>query len=130
MRYAVIITILIAVALLIIFRKQLSDLAGGSNNTPSASGGSGSGAVTPVPGSTSTGLDYTKVLKRGSTGGEVKLLQYLLGVTTDGQFGPKTEAALLAKKGVKEITLYQYYVTADAVTANTNYTNNFSWFNF
>lgn len=35
-----------------------------------------------------------KTLKKGSTGDEVKKLQKLLGVTVDGDFGPKTEAAV------------------------------------
>lgn len=37
-----------------------------------------------------------KTLKRGSKGDEVKTLQKLLGVTVDGDFGPKTEAAVIA----------------------------------
>ena len=35
-------------------------------------------------------------LKKGSKGAEVKLLQELLGITADGDFGPKTEAAVIA----------------------------------
>lgn len=34
------------------------------------------------------------VLKRGSTGEHVKILQQLLGITIDGSFGPATEAAV------------------------------------
>lgn len=34
------------------------------------------------------------VLRRGSTGNEVKLLQQLLGITADGSFGPQTEAVV------------------------------------
>lgn len=45
-----------------------------------------------------------KTLKKGSKGDEVKTLQGLLGVTVDGDFGPKTEAAVKAfqKAHVKE----------------------------
>ena len=37
------------------------------------------------------------VLKRGSKGESVKTLQEFLKLTADGDFGPKTEAALKAK---------------------------------
>ena len=37
-----------------------------------------------------------KTLKKGCKGDEVKTLQTLLGVAVDGDFGPKTEAAVIA----------------------------------
>ena len=37
-----------------------------------------------------------KTLKKGCKGDEVKTLQKLLGVAVDGDFGPKTEAAVIA----------------------------------
>jgi peptidoglycan hydrolase-like protein with peptidoglycan-binding domain len=36
------------------------------------------------------------VLRRGSVGNDVRVLQQLLGVTVDGSFGPQTEQALVA----------------------------------
>jgi hypothetical protein len=48
------------------------------------------------------------VLKRGSNNPETKVLQSYLGVSQDGAFGPGTETALIAKKGVNQITLNQY----------------------
>lgn len=36
------------------------------------------------------------MIKKGSTGSDVKLLQEKLGLTADGSFGPKTEAAVIA----------------------------------
>lgn len=68
--------------------------------------GTGSGAPstkpTPTPtttkpatGSTNPLAAYTSTtLRRGSTGAAVKALQKALGVTADGAFGPKTEAAV------------------------------------
>ena len=50
-------------------------------------------------------LNKALVLKKGSSGNEVRELQRLLGIAQDGSFGPNTEAALLKKKGVKEISL-------------------------
>lgn len=69
---------------------------------------------TPKPAIT---LNKTLVLKKGSKGNEVRELQKLLGVTADGDFGANTEAALVAKKGVKEISLNQY---STALNVNTN----------
>lgn len=68
---------------------------------------------TPIPTNTTTivntiVLDGTKLLKKGSTGFEVKELQKRLGVSQDGSFGAITETALFNKKGVKQITLNNY----------------------
>jgi hypothetical protein len=57
---------------------------------------------------TTTTLNKGLVLKKGSTGKEVKELQKLLGITADGIFGAQTETALYNKKKVKQITLGQY----------------------
>ncbi|MXN90144.1 hypothetical protein GR160_02810 [Flavobacterium sp. Sd200] len=67
--------------------------------------------TTPV--ATTPTLNNSLLLKKGSTGNEVKQLQTLLGVTADGIFGSQTEAALKAKKGVTQITLAAYRTTAD-----------------
>lgn len=56
-------------------------------------------------------IDKNKLLKRGVNGLETKKLQELLGFVypdNDGIFGPKTEGALLAKKGVIQTTLNQF----------------------
>ena len=45
-----------------------------------------------------------KTLKKGSKGEEVKLLQQALGITADGDFGPKTEAAVIAFQKAHELT--------------------------
>ena len=70
--------------------------------------------TTPTP----TVIDRNKVLKKGSTGAEVKELQRLLGgLTVDGSFGTNTENRLKTVKGVTQITLNQYNV---APSNNTN----------
>lgn len=66
----------------------------------------------PVP-----ALNKNLVLAQGSRGQEVVQLQKLLGITADGVFGPNTEAALKAKKGVIKITLNQF---ATAANVNNN----------
>lgn len=53
-------------------------------------------------------FNKSKVLKRGSKGAEVRELQQKLGIQADGDFGPKTESALIKSKGVKSITLNQF----------------------
>lgn len=74
-----------------------------SKTTPTAPGA----PAAPVNVST---LDNNKLLKRGMSGAEVTQLQKMLkekgqSVTVDGQFGPQTEAALLAVSGKTQITL-------------------------
>jgi hypothetical protein len=69
--------------------------------------------VTPTPGTNPVTppakvANTSLLLKRGSDGYEVDLLQKILNVSTVGNFGPVTEAALLAATGVKEITLKDY----------------------
>lgn len=53
-------------------------------------------------------LDENKVLKKGVNGEEVKVLQSYLGISTDGIFGPMTEAALFKLKAVYQTTLKQF----------------------
>lgn len=48
------------------------------------------------------------VLKKGSKGNEVRQLQQLMQISSDGIFGSQTEAKLFALKGVKEITLKKF----------------------
>lgn len=62
--------------------------------------------------------DYTKVLKNGSRGVEVGILQQLLNkdgaspkLVEDRIFGAKTEAALKQIKGVSSISLAMYPIT-------------------
>ena len=44
-------------------------------------------------------MSYTKALKFGSRGEDVKLVQQKLGVTADGIFGKQTENAVKASNG-------------------------------
>ena len=55
--------------------------------------------------SEASGIDKSKLLKKGSKGMEVKTLQKLLKVKADGDFGRNTENALFTQKGVKQIRL-------------------------
>lgn len=57
---------------------------------------------------TQISLNKSLLLKMGSRGNEVISLQKKLGVSADGIFGKKTEAALLKTKGVKSITLNDF----------------------
>lgn len=63
-------------------------------------------------------LDYSKVLKLGSTGAEVKELQRLLGISQDGVFGPQTQSALFNKRGVYQTTLNLYTYVAGSLVYN------------
>jgi|GEM_PF-4993149 len=65
-------------------------------------------------------LNKNLKLRKGSKGAEVRELQRLLAITIDGDFGTKTESALLARKGVKEITLAAYAKTPDVKPKNPN----------
>lgn len=57
-------------------------------------------------------LNVNLVLKKGSKGAEVKELQKILGIKSTiagfGTFGTQTENLLIARKGVKQITLSKY----------------------
>lgn len=67
----------------------------------------------PIKQIVGTGLDKNLILKVGSRGLEVVELQKRLGIVADGIFGPVTEKALFAKKGVQNSSLNQYAITAD-----------------
>jgi hypothetical protein len=56
-------------------------------------------------------LDRNKLLRRGVKGEEVKVLQSLLNVKADGDFGKITLNALQKAKGVTQISLNQFQVT-------------------
>lgn len=53
-------------------------------------------------------LDVTKVLQKGSKGFEVNELQRRLRIDIDGDFGNKTETALLQQKNTKAISLQNF----------------------
>lgn len=62
------------------------------------------GSTTAVPAVLNTNL----TLKVGSKGAEVKKLQSYMGISSDGSFGPITEARLMKLKGVKQISLKSF----------------------
>ena len=66
------------------------------------------GAVPSVSNSNSSGVDKSKLLKKGSKGLEVSSLQAYLKIKVDGDFGRNTENALFAQKGVKQIKLKDF----------------------
>jgi hypothetical protein len=66
------------------------------------------GAVPSVSSSNGSGVDKSKLLKKGSKGLEVKVLQTLLKIKVDADFGRNTENALFTQKGVKEIKLKDF----------------------
>ena len=71
---------------------------------------------------TTSSLNVSLVLKRGSKGAEVRELQKRLGFTgtnIDGDFGGQTEQALLAQKKVSQITLAAF-ATTNISTLNFN----------
>jgi hypothetical protein len=61
-------------------------------------------AAEPPPVSTPIGNIITPVLRRGSSGLAVSRWQTVLGVTADGSFGPKTEAATKAWQAAHGLT--------------------------
>lgn len=82
--------------------------------TPSNTSGNSTSYTPPAP-AAPVALNKNLVLRIGSKGNEVKELQKLLGITADGIFGSQTQAALISKKGVSEITLTKF-----ATTPNVN----------
>lgn len=119
-KYITVGILLIVIVLVIVFREKLTALFTKANAAPATPP-----AAVPTP---PAALNLTLLLKRGSTGPEVKVLQSYLGVTADGQFGPITENALLAKKGIKEVTLANYNQLPEITTIETvddegNWTN-------
>ena len=59
-------------------------------------------------------LDFNLVLKQGSKGQEVAKLQSLMGISSDGVFGPQTEAKLYALKRVRSVSLNGFSKIATA----------------
>ena len=72
--------------------------------------------LTPVKSVIPKKAKKTKKLKKGSKGAEVKKLQESLGVEPDGDFGPKTEAALQQATGAKSVSVDQGYSEAAQAT--------------
>jgi hypothetical protein len=63
------------------------------------------GKKLPIVNPNASHLDSNKLLKRGVKGNEVKELQRRLKITADGDFGKKTETALLHQKKLSQIRL-------------------------
>ena len=66
-----------------------------SSSTPATSS-STSSSSTPEPEAPAAPKYPGRTLKRGSTGKAVKWVQGIVGATTDGKYGPRTEAAVKA----------------------------------
>lgn len=99
-----------------------SGSASGSTSSSSGTqtGGSLSGSALSGAAAGASGLNYDKMLFRGvSAPAEVRSLQSGLGVSADGNFGPATEAALLAQKGVTQTTLRNFYGSAAVLASQT-----------
>jgi hypothetical protein len=102
-KYFYLLLITAAIVLVVIYRNRLTAFFTGSG-TATATPPAPANNNTPAP----TQLNYDKLLRKGSTGPEVKQLQYLLAIPTDGIFGDETEGALQYRKGVTEVTLNQF----------------------
>jgi len=112
-KYYVLAVVVTVIVLVIVFQDKIRGLfskAAAAVNTQTTTPAAPAGPAAPAA---PAGLNYDKLLKQGVNGAETKKLQEWLGVTRDGIFGPQTEAALLAKKGVEQITLNQYQQAAD-----------------
>lgn len=108
--YILIAVIIVIVVALLLFKKDIQALVTKPQTQPTATP-----PTPPAP------LDYNKSLFKGvhDAKPEVKKLQELLGVTVDGDFGPQTEAALKARKGVLQTTLNIYMTLADQTNGAT-----------
>jgi len=124
-KYISIVVIALAIILIVGFRNKLSAMFTAEEKKPTTDPGNTSGG-----GGGSAALDYNKMLHKGSKGSEVKLLQGWLGVTTDGDFGPVTEAALEEKKCVKSITLTTYNTTTCPVNGSDDEKDEDNTFSF
>jgi peptidoglycan hydrolase-like protein with peptidoglycan-binding domain len=60
-------------------------------------------APTPAPVAVPTKPRLTSSLRRGSTGANVRYLQTVLGIKSDGQFGPITDRAVRAFQAAQGI---------------------------
>lgn len=122
---------IIAAIALIVYMLKNGKMKAISNaiNTPSIPNvGQPTGGYGPDTGIGGGLLDERRNLGIGTKGGEVRVLQQLLNedgaspaLTVDGDFGPKTLAALQSEAGRDEITLDAYKSFRNrAVTTNTN----------
>ncbi|MFV8347274.1 hypothetical protein [Flavobacterium sp. ZB4P13] len=75
--------------------------------------------LTPVKSIIPKKAKKSKRLAKGSKGAEVKKLQESLGVEADGDFGPKTEAALQKATGAKSVSVDQSYSAPPTYSAET-----------
>ncbi len=108
--YILIAVIIIVVVAILLFKKDIGAMFTKALPTPPNPNPT---APPPPPAL----LDYNKWLFKGVQDAkpEVKKLQELLGITVDGIFGPKTEAALFARKGYVQTTLNNYGLVPDVV---------------
>lgn len=97
-RYITVALLLLVVVLVVAYRQKLTALFSPAPATIPQ-------PVAALPQTNQYTINRDLILKRGSTGPEVKILQGLLGVTTDGIFGPVTEYQLQEQKCATEITL-------------------------
>lgn len=73
-----------------------------ASSSPAAARSSSSSSAATMPASTSS--TALPVLRRGSKGAEVKILQTHLGIASDGSFGPGTENAVRAFQRSRGLT--------------------------
>lgn len=81
-------------------------------------------AVAAVSASPNQAMAATISVGHGSTGEEVTNVQKALGIQADGQYGPKTEAAVMdfqIRQGLKEVDGVVGKETATALGLNENY---------
>ncbi len=109
-KIAIVAIVIVLVVLAIVFQDKIR---GWFTKKPAVDNTAGSGSGSGSGGGSTQQLDKNKVLKYGSNGAEVRQLQKWLGITADGIFGAQTEAALMARKGVEQITLAQFESSAD-----------------
>jgi murein L,D-transpeptidase YcbB/YkuD len=126
-----IVVLVVVLLLLILFRDKVAAMFAKKTETAPSTTGKTTAVPTPAP------VNYDKNLSKGLyNDASVALLQQWLGIKADGDFGPATEAALLAKKGVTQITLNQYQQLADVQHTEdstdegigTNFSSTFSTF--
>lgn len=104
-KYLTIGILVFIVVLLVIYRNKLTLYFSG--NAAAAQAPAGAPIITAATPAAVT-INRDRILKRGITGEEVRLLQLLLGVTADGIFGPVTEAALEEQKCDIQTTLNSF----------------------
>lgn len=120
-KYFTIVILVTVVALLVVFRNKLTSIFVKTPiyNNPT---------ITPPPTTQlPASLDRDKVLKKGVTGAEVKMLQYMLAINADGIFGPVTEGALQDRKCVIETTLNTYDLQSCTTDLSFDIDTNGDW---